>query len=498
MLGPPSAGHLRAGPTIEGAPRGREHHPDTLPPTVFVLFGATGDLARRMVLPAFYELAQRGLLPEEWRLVGNGRGDVSHEDFGDRVHDALDRVRPVARTTARGRSSASGCASPAAASTPTTPAACSTCSPRRGRSSGRRPAGALPRRPAHRLRRAHQGPGRARPGQGRARRLREALRHLAGHLPRARRAGALGPRRGAGLPDRPLPRQGGHPGPARAALRQPALPTTSGAASTSRRCRSTSPRSSTSPTAPSSTTPPAPPRHARHPPVPGRRRGGDGAAGQPGRRRPAGGPRGRASPPSDRSTRRRTSSWASSTGYRDIDGIADDSTTDTFVAARLWVDTDRWRGVPFLLRTGKRLARQRAAGQPAAAHARRPAAAPARRTATSLSLSLSGSGSLDIGLVAKEPGPELDAGPGDATMPTSSVPGGATRCRPTSRSSTTCCTGDRSLFTTSDGLAKAWEAVAPLLDSPPEVQPYEPGSWGPAAAAELAGPEGWLLGDGES
>src|SRR4051794_9048652 len=42
-------------------------------------------------------------------------------------------------------------------------------------------------------------------------------------------------------------------------------------------------------------------------------------------------------------------------GYRDIDGIADDSTTDTFVAARLWVDTDRWRGVPFLLRTGKRM-----------------------------------------------------------------------------------------------------------------------------------------------
>ena len=43
-------------------------------------------------------------------------------------------------------------------------------------------------------------------------------------------------------------------------------------------------------------------------------------------------------------------------GYRDVEGIADDSDTDTFIAARLWVDTDRWRGVPFLLRTGKRLA----------------------------------------------------------------------------------------------------------------------------------------------
>jgi glucose-6-phosphate 1-dehydrogenase len=43
-------------------------------PTVFVLFGATGDLSKRMVLPAFFTLAKEGLLPERWRLVGNGRG----------------------------------------------------------------------------------------------------------------------------------------------------------------------------------------------------------------------------------------------------------------------------------------------------------------------------------------------------------------------------------------------------------------------------------------
>ncbi len=58
-------------------------------PTVFVLFGATGDLASRMVLPAFYRLAREGLLPEQWRLVGNGRGDVAHEDFRAHVHDAV-------------------------------------------------------------------------------------------------------------------------------------------------------------------------------------------------------------------------------------------------------------------------------------------------------------------------------------------------------------------------------------------------------------------------
>ena len=58
-------------------------------PTVFVLFGATGDLAKRLVLPAFYRLAHEGLLPRQWRLIGNGRGDVAHEDFRAHFHDAL-------------------------------------------------------------------------------------------------------------------------------------------------------------------------------------------------------------------------------------------------------------------------------------------------------------------------------------------------------------------------------------------------------------------------
>jgi glucose-6-phosphate 1-dehydrogenase len=50
-------------------------------PAVFVLFGATGDLARRMVLPAVYRLACEGLLPRQWLLVGNGRGDIMDENF---------------------------------------------------------------------------------------------------------------------------------------------------------------------------------------------------------------------------------------------------------------------------------------------------------------------------------------------------------------------------------------------------------------------------------
>src|SRR5580692_11804627 len=68
--------------------------PSVIEPTVFILYGGTGDLAHRLVLPAFYRLAIAGLLPPEWRLVGNGRGDVSHEDFQERVRESLEEFGP--------------------------------------------------------------------------------------------------------------------------------------------------------------------------------------------------------------------------------------------------------------------------------------------------------------------------------------------------------------------------------------------------------------------
>jgi glucose-6-phosphate 1-dehydrogenase len=101
-------------------------------PAVFVLFGATGDLARRMVLPAFYRLACEGLLPRQWLLVGNGRGDITHQDFRARVHDALTEFGP--KPGGQGWDSfaqqvffAGGGSAPAA------PVACRRCSARRAR-----------------------------------------------------------------------------------------------------------------------------------------------------------------------------------------------------------------------------------------------------------------------------------------------------------------------------------------------------------------------------
>src|SRR5258705_1460253 len=75
------------------AKRSPQHHPDP-GPTVFVLFGGTGDLAKRQVLPAFYRLFTEGLLPQQWVLVGNGRGNVAHEDFRRHIHEALTEFGP--------------------------------------------------------------------------------------------------------------------------------------------------------------------------------------------------------------------------------------------------------------------------------------------------------------------------------------------------------------------------------------------------------------------
>jgi glucose-6-phosphate 1-dehydrogenase len=179
-------------------------------------------------------------------------------------------------------------------------------------------------------------------------------------------------------------------------------------------------------------------------------------------------------------------------GYRDVPGIAKDSTTDTFVAARMWVDNDRWRGVPFLMRTGKRMA---ASTQRVSVVLKPPAAAPFDVPADGgvLSFSLAGNGAVDLSMVVKEPGPGLSLVVSDASIVLGDVEG-ADALPPYVRLIHDVLIGDRSLFTRPDGLASAWNVLQPVLDHRPAVQPYPQGSWGPAAAAALAAPGRWLLG----
>jgi glucose-6-phosphate 1-dehydrogenase len=180
-------------------------------------------------------------------------------------------------------------------------------------------------------------------------------------------------------------------------------------------------------------------------------------------------------------------------GYRDLAGIPAESRTETYVAARVWVDNDRWRGVPFLMRTGKCLleSRQRVSvvfkdavpglpGQPGEGNV--------------LGFELSGDGEIELGLVVKQPGPERTLGIGNTKLPL----GSASNKPPLPAYSLLLhdvLTGDRSLFTRPDGLEHVWTVADGLLRNKPQPIPYARGSWGPREAAELARPDSWVLGE---
>jgi glucose-6-phosphate 1-dehydrogenase len=180
-------------------------------------------------------------------------------------------------------------------------------------------------------------------------------------------------------------------------------------------------------------------------------------------------------------------------GYRDVDGIDPHSTQNTFVAARLWIDTDRWRGVPFYLRTGKRLAASAQRVSLVLRDPPGPLAGQLPSEANVLSFSLAGDGEIDLSLVAKKPGAGLNLDVAHASVPLSGL-SGADPLPPYVRLIHDVLLGDRSLFTRPDGLAAVWDTAEPLLSRPPALQPYAPGSWGPEAARDLIAPAHWLLG----
>jgi glucose-6-phosphate 1-dehydrogenase len=181
------------------------------------------------------------------------------------------------------------------------------------------------------------------------------------------------------------------------------------------------------------------------------------------------------------------------TGYRDVPGVQAGSDQNTYVAARLWIDNARWRGVPFYLRTGKRLHASEQRVSLILREPEGPLAGQLPHDANVLSFSLAGNGEIDLSLVAKKPGAALDLDVAQASIPLSGLKD-ADPLPPYVRLLHDVLLGDRSLFTRPDGLESVWNVASPLLTSPPAVQPYAPGSWGPEAARELIAPDRWLLG----
>jgi glucose-6-phosphate 1-dehydrogenase len=176
-------------------------------------------------------------------------------------------------------------------------------------------------------------------------------------------------------------------------------------------------------------------------------------------------------------------------GYRGIDGVAPDSSTETYAALRLEIENWRWSGVPFFIRTGKRL------------------------PVTQTELRLIFKHAPDLGFVglARRPEPNqlvikldpstgvrmiLDARRADAAraapilFDVEFAEMGGEGATPYEVLLHAAVLGDSMRFTRQDQVEETWRIMQPLLDAPPRVHSYEPGSWGPEAAGALVAQHG--------
>jgi glucose-6-phosphate 1-dehydrogenase len=184
-------------------------------------------------------------------------------------------------------------------------------------------------------------------------------------------------------------------------------------------------------------------------------------------------------------------------GYRDEPGVAPDSQAETFVALRAEIDNWRWKGVPFYLRTGKSLAQSR---QVVTVGYREPALrifaldAQARsRRGNKLVIDFADPGSIHANFLAKLPGPEMRLGDADMTFRYADSFCAAHNLEAYEHLILEAMLGNQSLFTRSDGIERLWEVSMPLLENPPPVEPYAVGSWGPASVDKLVEPGHWYL-----
>ncbi|HWL98342.1 MAG TPA: glucose-6-phosphate dehydrogenase [Nocardioidaceae bacterium] len=181
-------------------------------------------------------------------------------------------------------------------------------------------------------------------------------------------------------------------------------------------------------------------------------------------------------------------------GYRSIDGVAADSSTETFAAMRLEIDNWRWSGVPFYIRTGKRLPMTQTELRvvfrepPPVAYAF--GAAPGRSPVPD-QLVVRLDPNTGLRLVADAHRADAD-GPGEVTLDMEFAQEGGEGPTPYEVLLQAAMTGETSRFKRQDVVEECWRVMEPLLDAPPPVHRYKPGTWGPPEAAGLVeGTGGW-------
>jgi glucose-6-phosphate 1-dehydrogenase len=187
-------------------------------------------------------------------------------------------------------------------------------------------------------------------------------------------------------------------------------------------------------------------------------------------------------------------------GYRDENGVAADSRRETFVALEAHIDSWRWSGVPFYLRTGKALATSRRTvtiGFTEAPLRIFPSyGVPASCRPSELVFELSDDPRVSFELQAKVPGPRLVLGKAALTLDVARAFRGSDGLEAYERLIYDVMMNDHLLFTRSEQIERLWEVCAPVIESDPDPLPYARGSWGPTAALNLPGYPGWRLPDG--
>jgi glucose-6-phosphate 1-dehydrogenase len=184
-------------------------------------------------------------------------------------------------------------------------------------------------------------------------------------------------------------------------------------------------------------------------------------------------------------------------GYRDEEGVDAESETETFIALKCFIDNWRWAGVPFFLRTGKRLAE----GQRIISIAFReppksmfPAGSGVGAQGPDhLTFDLADASKMSLSFYGKRPGPgmRLDKLSLQFAMHDTGLLGEVLEAY--ERLILDAMRGDRTLFTTAEGIERLWQVSAHLLESPPPVRLYQPGSWGPKSIHQLIAPHAWRL-----
>jgi glucose-6-phosphate 1-dehydrogenase len=182
-------------------------------------------------------------------------------------------------------------------------------------------------------------------------------------------------------------------------------------------------------------------------------------------------------------------------GYRAERGVDPASETETFVAAKLYIDNWRWDGVPFYVRHGKKLPER---DTEIAVYLRQAPDVLFRELevdhipSNHLTIRIQPDEGISLAFQAKVPGPgyELQTVRMDFDYDTSFMHALAEAYE---RLLHDAMNGDHTLFTREDGVERAWEIVTAVLEHPSPLCFYEPGSWGPPEADELLAPRHWHL-----